>query len=87
MTTKLVADAKNRAARTFLTGLVVDLTVAVAVSILAGIDSINDKAALITFSLSLLKTIVTTACSYVLRRYVDQSKIPTPLPPTDLKVV
>ncbi len=77
----LVADASNRALRTFLVGLAVDLAVAVAATILAGLDAVSDQASLIAFGISLGKTVITTGCSYVLRRFIDRSSIPTPLPP------
>jgi hypothetical protein len=77
----LTADAKNRALRTFLQGLAIDLAVAVAALILANVDSITDRDGLVLFGIALGKTVVTTAASYVMRRYVDKSSLPTPLPP------
>lgn len=78
----LSADANNRALRTFLQGLGIDLLVAVAALVLANVDSITDRQGLTVFGIALGKTVVTTAASYVMRRFVDKSAIPTPLPPS-----
>lgn len=77
----LTADASNRAVRTFVVGLAVDVAVGLAAAILAGINAVSDKASLIAFGLLLAKTFVTSICSFVLRRFLDGSGIPTPLPP------
>lgn len=84
MTSPVLAnDARNRALRTFLQGLAIDLAVAVAAFVLANVDSITDRAGLILALTSLTKTLVTTVASYVMRRYLDASSLPTPLPPSD----
>lgn len=83
MSTALTNDAKNRAARTFLQGLAIDLAVAVAAFVLANVDSITDKQGLIVALAALGKTLVTTVASYVMRKYLDGSSLPTPLPPAD----
>ena len=77
----LNADAKNRAVRTFLQGLAIDLGVAVAALILANVDTITNREGLTLFGITLAKTVVTTVASYVMRRFVDGSPVPTPLPP------
>ena len=77
----LTADANNRALRTFLQGLAIDLGVAVAALVLANVDTITDREGLTLFGIALGKTVVTTAASYVMRRFIDKSSIPTPLPP------
>lgn len=77
------ADAKNRALRTFLQGLGIDLAVAVATLILASTDTITDKAGLVLFATTLAKTAVQTVAAYVMRQFIDKSGIPTPLPPAD----
>ena len=77
----LSADAKNRAVRTFLQGLAIDLAVAIASVVLSSVDAITDKAGLVTVGLALAKTVVTTVASYVMRRFLDGSSVPTPLPP------
>jgi len=83
MTTALTNDARNRALRTFLQGLAIDLAVAVAAFVLANVDSITDRQGLILASAALAKTLVTTVASYVMRKYLDGSALPTPLPPSD----
>lgn len=77
----LAADARNRAARTFLQGLVIDIGVAIATLILASAQTITDKSGLIALGIALGKTVVTTAISYVMRRFLDNSRVPTPTPP------
>lgn len=77
----LSTDARNRALRTFLQGLAVDLAVAVAALVLANVDTITDRQGLTLFAVALGKTVVTTAASYIMRRFVDGSRVPTPLPP------
>ena len=79
--TTLAQDAKNRALRTFVQGLAIDLAVAVAGLVLTNIDQLTDQAALGLFAVALVKTVLTTIASYVMRRFVDQSAVPTPLPP------
>lgn len=77
----LSEDASNRAVRTFVVGLTVDVAVGVAAAILAGINAVSDTAGLIALGISVGKTVVTSVCSYILRRFLDGSAIPTPLPP------
>jgi len=80
----LTADAKNRALRTFIQGLAIDLAVAVGtvlVTVFATAGGWGDiQWAVVGFSLA--KTVVQTVVSYVMRRKIDGSVIPTPLPPT-----
>ena len=76
-------DARNRALRTFLQGLAIDLTVALAALILANVDSITNRQGLILFGITAAKTVVTTVASYVMRRFLDPSAVPTPLPPAN----
>lgn len=85
MTSPVLAnDARNRALRTFVQGLAIDLAVAVAAFVLANADSITDKQGLILAATALGKTLVTTVAAYVMRRFLDGSSLPTPLPPADL---
>ena len=81
---QLVKDAQNRGIRTFLQGLAIDIAVAIAVFItvlLADVDALDDlKWAVIAFSLA--RTVVQTVAAYVMRRFLDPSRFPTPLPPT-----
>lgn len=79
----LTADAKNRALRTFLVGLATDVAVAVVLVLVTAFGGLNGWGDIqwATLGFTLAKTVVTTAGSYFLRRFVDQSAIPTPLPP------
>ncbi len=85
MTPTLLADARNRAVRTLVQNLGVDVGVAVVALLLPVVtsaESLDDvQWGLIAFSVA--KTIVVTIFSYVMRRYLDPSKVPTPLPPDD----
>ena len=76
-------DARNRALRTFLQGLAIDVAVALAALVLANADTITDKQGLIVLGAAAAKTVATTVASYVMRRFLDPSRVPTPLPPSD----
>lgn len=82
--TALHEDASNRALRTFLTGLVIDVSVGLALALTSMFATANGwtdfQWAILTFSLA--KTVVQSAGSYFLRRFLDPSGFPTPLPPT-----
>lgn len=82
--TPLNVDARNRALRSFIVGLAIDVAVAVAlllVNVFGSAQSWDDLDwKIIAFSLG--KTLATTIGSYVLRRFADGSAIPTPLPPS-----
>lgn len=82
--TALAVDAKNRALRTFLVGLATDVLVALTLVIVTALSSATGWGDVEwkVLGFTLAKTLVTTAGSYVLRRFVDPSGIPTPLPPT-----
>ena len=79
----LIIDAKNRALRTFLQSLAVDVLVAVCLVLYnvfsnsTNWDSLDWK--IIGFSLA--KTVVVSITSFIMRRFLDQSSMPTPLPP------
>lgn len=79
----LTKDAVNRAARTAYVQLVID--VGVAVALLLGTYFVNksnwDEIDWKILGFSLLKTVISTIGSFLLRRFVDPSGIPTPLPP------
>ena len=77
----LAQDATNRAVRSFVQGLAIDLAVAVAALVLANADSITDRQGLVLFSIALAKTCAQTVASFVMRRFADASPVPTPLPP------
>lgn len=65
--------ARKRAWQTAAQGLGIDVLVAVAVLILSSLDSITNKSALIAFGVTLAKTVVSTVCAWVIRRYRDRS--------------
>lgn len=77
----LEIDARNRALRTFLTGLTLDVAVAVATLAVTLTAPGADWPGLTVVAASLTRTVVQAAASYVLRRYLDPSRLPTPLPP------
>lgn len=83
MNSLLGLDASNRAVRSFIQGLAIDVAVAVA---MWAVTVVNDAAewgdvqwAIVGFTLA--KTLVQSVAAYVMRRYLDPSKVPTPLPP------
>jgi hypothetical protein len=80
----LTADARNRALRVFLVGLAIDVGVALTLVIYNAANQANRWSdfdwQLLAFTLA--KTLVTTAGSFILRRFLDPSGFPTPLPPT-----
>lgn len=80
----LAVDAKNRAVRTLLVNLATDVAVALAVVIVAAFSKANgfDDLEWSLIGFSLIKTAIVTAGSFVLRRFLDPSGVPTPLPPT-----
>jgi hypothetical protein len=72
-------QARRNALRTFLQGLGID--VLVALSLLAvELTKAETLPALPLIGAALVRTVVGAAASYVMRRYVDGSRIPTPLP-------
>ena len=79
----LTEDASNRALRTFLTGLAIDIAVGIALVLTTVFATANGwgdlETAVLTFSIA--KSVVQSICSFVLRRFLDGS-VPTPLPPT-----
>lgn len=78
---RLAADARNRALRSFLQGLAIDLAVAVAALALTLTSSTDAWQGWAAVGISLVRTVVQAAASYVMRRFVDPSRVPTPLPP------
>lgn len=72
-------DAKSRAVRTFIQGLLVDVAVAVAVALLAWLPDadLSTKAAWLILAATLAKSVLTAAASYVMRLKV------TPPAPVD----
>ena len=85
MADKLTTDAQNRAFRTFLQGIAVDVLAAVSLAAYTLLTSTD------AFSWALLGALVAKSAaiavaSFVMRRFVDASGIPTPLPPADIPV-
>lgn len=79
------ADARNRAARSFVQGLAVDVGVAVSLVLVTMLNPAAEwgdvQWAVLGFTLA--KTVVVAAASYVMRMFLDPSKVPTPTPPSD----
>lgn len=80
----LQADAKNRALRTFIVNLVADVAVAIVLLLVTTFQDANSWGDIewTVLGFSLAKTVVASAGSFILRRYIDPSGIPTPLPPS-----
>jgi len=78
----LTADARNRAWRTFVQGLAIDVGVALAVAVYA---IATDPAPIVwaVVGASLARTVVQSGAAYVMRRFLDPSRVPTPLPPAN----
>lgn len=79
----LRTDATNRGWRSFLQGLGIDVVVAVALvlsTFWVGVNGWGDiQWAILSFSV--VKSIVQAIAAYVMRLWLDPSRIPTPLPP------
>ena len=79
----LSADARNRALRTFLQNIGIDVLVAVVAILIPFFQDANSFGELewkiILFSLA--KTIALTVFAFIMRRFLDRSAFPTPLPP------
>lgn len=82
----LTADAQNRALRSFVQGLGIDVLVAIGLVLATTFDGANGWGDLewSILAFSLLKSVVQACASYVMRKYLDRSSIPTPLPPGDV---
>ena len=81
----LKRDAGNRTLRAFLTGLVIDVLVGVTLVLLTYFVDKNSwgdiEWAILGFSL--FKSLLQAAGAFVLRRFLDPSRFPTPIPPAD----
>ena len=83
MATTLKGDASNRGFRTFVQGLGIDVAVGVALVISTFFIGANDWGDVewIVLSFSVFKSVVQACAAYVMRRWLDPSRVPTPLPP------
>lgn len=83
MTTRLTHDANNRAVRTFIVGLAIDVAVGVALVLTTYFAERNSWGEIewTILGFSVAKSVVQAVGAFVLRRFVDASRIPTPLPP------
>lgn len=80
---QLKRDATNRGFRAFLTGLGIDVGVGIALvltTFFGGANAWGDVEWSI-LGFSLFKSCAQAVGAFVLRRWLDPSKIPTPLPP------
>jgi len=77
-------DATNRAVRTFIQGLAIDVGVALAVLLWTVFSNANTWGDLEwkIIAFSVLKTILTSIASFIMRRFVDRSGSAA-LPPDD----
>lgn len=82
--TTLTEDANNRSLRTALQGLGIDILVAVALALGAAFTTANGWGEMewIILSYSVAKSVVQAGVAWVMRRFLDGSAIPTPLPPS-----
>lgn len=83
-TALLKQDAKNRALRTLVQGFSADLVAALAVWVIPLMTDIEawEDFEWQVIALLVFKTLVLTLFSFLMRRFVDDSGVPTPLPPT-----
>lgn len=76
-------DATNRALRSVIQGLAIDVGVGIVLAIGVAFASAGGWGDMqwIILSFSVAKSAVQAVVAYVMRCFVDQSAIPTPLPP------
>jgi len=79
----LTEDAKNRALRTAMVGLAIDVLVGATLAVTSAFATANGWSdfqwALLGFSVA--KSAVQAVGSFIMRRFLDLSSVPTPLPP------
>lgn len=76
----LSRDARNRALRSLLQGLVIDVLVAVALVVYT-VTTSPDPVVWNLLAASVARTVAQSMASFVMRRFADPSGLPTPLPP------
>lgn len=84
-TTLLAADARNRGIRSFLTGLAIDVGVGVTLVLVTYVAAATSWGTIqwVVLSFSIAKSVVQAGGAFVLRRFLDPSRLPTPLPPDE----
>lgn len=76
-------QARRNALRTFVQGLAIDVLVAVAIVVAQVVASPLDTwQGWTAVGIALARSALGAAASYIMRRFVDGSRIPTPLPIT-----
>lgn len=85
MTTLLTHDARNRAVRSFVQGLAIDIATALAALLLVWLPDadLSSRDAWIVLATGAARTVLQSVASYVMRAKLDASSLPTPLPPSD----
>lgn len=83
MRKRLTEDARNRALRAFIQGLSIDVAVGLALVLATYFANANSWGEIewTVLGFSLAKSVVQAIAAFVMRRFVDTSRIPTPLPP------
>lgn len=84
-TRALKADARNRAKRTLLQGLAIDVLVAIGTAMAMWLPDamITAGESWLVLGVSVAKTAMTVLASWLMRLKLDRSSVPTPLPPAD----
>lgn len=84
-TPPLATDARNRALRTVVQGLVFTVAAAIVVGVLSAVTTATTWAelggALVAFSF--FQSVAVAGLSWLMRAVFDASRVPTPLPPAD----
>lgn len=77
----LVRQARRNALRTFVQGLAIDVVVAVSILVAQLVAApLSEWQGWAAIGVALARTALGAAASYVMRRFVDGSRVPTPLP-------
>lgn len=79
----LAADSRNRAIRSFVQGLGIDVAVGLALVLATFFVDKNSWGEIewTILSFSLAKSGIQAVAAYVMRQYLDGSRVPTPEPP------
>lgn len=81
----LKADAKNRAWRTLLQGLGFSVAAALVVTLFSAVTTATSWGELgaTVIGFSFFQSVAVAGLSWLMRTYIDRSKVPTPLPLAD----